>query len=90
MTREIVEETIAVDYDKLDTRLARLGCNPKTLADQFDTRLPEMRRFLKGTFWDVGFAIFKILLHHFSFSSQKKPPQRGGLRPGDRKAGAIK
>ena len=48
VTREIVEETIAIGYDDLDARLARLGYSAKTLAEQFDTRLPEMRKFLKG------------------------------------------
>ncbi|ALG92136.1 Type II secretory pathway, component ExeA (predicted ATPase) [Salipiger thiooxidans] len=48
VTREIVEETISVGFDDLDARLARIGYSPKALADLTDTRLPEIRRFLKG------------------------------------------
>lgn len=48
VTHEIVEETISVGFDDLDARLARIGYSPKALADLTDTRLPEIRRFLKG------------------------------------------
>lgn len=48
VTREIVEETISIGYEDLDARMAQLGYSPKILAEQFDTRLPEMRKFLKG------------------------------------------
>ena len=48
VTRDIVSETISVGFDDLDARLARIGYTPKALADLADTRLPEMRRFLKG------------------------------------------
>lgn len=48
VTREIVEETTAIGYDALEARMARLGYSPKNLAEQFDVRLPEMRRFLSG------------------------------------------
>lgn len=48
VTRDIVEETISVGFDDLDARLARIGYSPKALADLTDTRLPEIRRFLKG------------------------------------------
>lgn len=48
VTRDIVEETISAGFDDLDARLARVGYTPKALADLTDTRLPEIRRFLKG------------------------------------------
>ncbi len=48
VTRDIVEETISVGFDDLDARLSRIGYSPKALADLTDTRLPEIRRFLKG------------------------------------------
>ena len=48
VTRDIVSETISVGFDDLDARLARIGYSPKALADLADTRLPEMRRVLKG------------------------------------------
>lgn len=48
VSREIVEETISMGFDDIDARLARIGYTPKALADQFDTRLPEIRGFLKG------------------------------------------
>lgn len=48
ITRDIVSETISGGFDDLDARLARIGYTPKALADIADTRLPEMRRFLKG------------------------------------------
>jgi|AntRauTorckE5430_2_1112549.scaffolds.fasta_scaffold00479_5 type II secretory pathway predicted ATPase ExeA len=48
VTREIVEDTISAGFDDLDARLTRIGYPPKALADQFDTRLPEIRRFLGG------------------------------------------
>ena len=48
VTREIVEDTISAGFDDLDARLTRVGYPPKALADQFDTRLPEIRRFLGG------------------------------------------
>ena len=48
VTRDIVSETISVGFNDLDARLARIGYTPKALADLADTRLPEMRRFLKG------------------------------------------
>ena len=48
VTREIVEETISAGFEDLDARLTRIGYPPKTLADQFDARLPEIRRFLSG------------------------------------------
>ena len=48
VTRTIVEETISVGFDDLDARLSRIGYSPKTLAELTDTRLPEIRRFLKG------------------------------------------
>lgn len=48
VTLDIVSETISVGFDDLDARLARIGYTPKALADLADTRLPEMRRFLKG------------------------------------------
>ncbi len=48
VTREIVEETISAGFDDLDARLTRIGYPPKALADQFDARLPEIRRFLSG------------------------------------------
>lgn len=47
-TREIVEDTISAGFHDLDARLTRIGYPPTALADQFDTRLPEMRRFLGG------------------------------------------
>jgi hypothetical protein len=40
--------SISAGFDDLDARLTRIGYPPKALADQFDTRLPEMRRFLGG------------------------------------------
>lgn len=48
VTRDIVEETISAGFDDLDARLSRIGYSPKALADLTDTRLPEIRRFLKG------------------------------------------
>ena len=48
VTRGIVEETISAGLDDIDARLARIGYNPKALADLTDARLPEIRRFLKG------------------------------------------
>lgn len=48
VTKEIVEETISFGFDDLDARLARIGYTPKALAEQFDVRLLEIRRFLKG------------------------------------------
>lgn len=48
VTRDIVEETISAGFDDLDARLTRIGYPPKALADQFDARLPEIRRFLNG------------------------------------------
>ncbi len=48
VTKEIVEETISFGFDDLDARLARLGYSPKALADQFDSGVPEIRRFMKG------------------------------------------
>ncbi|MGC8203999.1 ExeA family protein [Aliiroseovarius sp. PTFE2010] len=48
VTREIVEDTISAGFEDLDARLTRIGYPPKAFADQFDTRLPEIRRFLTG------------------------------------------
>lgn len=48
VTRDIVEDTISAGFDDLDARLARIGYDPKALAALTDTRLPEMRQFLKG------------------------------------------
>ncbi|SFL23479.1 hypothetical protein SAMN04488518_12511 [Pseudovibrio ascidiaceicola] len=48
VTREIVEETISIGFDDLDAKLARIGYGPKALAEMTDTRVPEIRRFLKG------------------------------------------
>jgi len=48
VTSAIVEETISAGFDKLDARLARIGYTPKALADQFDARPVEIRRFLNG------------------------------------------
>lgn len=46
VTSAIVEETISAGFDNLDARLARIGYTPKALADQFDARPAEIRRFL--------------------------------------------
>ncbi|KZL24079.1 hypothetical protein PsAD37_02926 [Pseudovibrio sp. Ad37] len=48
VTREIVEETISIGFDDLDAKLARIGYGPKALAEMTDSRVPEIRRFLKG------------------------------------------
>jgi type II secretory pathway predicted ATPase ExeA len=48
VTRAIVEDTISAGFDDLDARLARIGYTPKALADQFDARPAEIRRFLNG------------------------------------------
>lgn len=48
VSREIIEETVSSGFDDLDARLARVGYSPETLADQFDARPVEIRKFLKG------------------------------------------
>ena len=48
ITLEIVEETMSTGFNDLDARLARVGYTPKALSEQFEVRLPEIRRFLKG------------------------------------------
>ena len=48
VTAEIVEATLAPDFDDLEPRLTRQGYSVKTLADQFKARPIEIRRFLNG------------------------------------------
>lgn len=48
VTSEIVETTFAPDFNDLEPRLTRQGYSAKILADQFDARPAEIRRFLSG------------------------------------------
>lgn len=48
VTAEIVTTTLSPDFNDLEPRLTRQGYSAKILADQFDARLAEMRRFLNG------------------------------------------
>ena len=48
VTLEIVKETLALGFDDLDARLARIGYSTKILAEQFDVRPAEINKFMKG------------------------------------------
>ena len=48
VTRDIMEETLAIGFDDLDARLARIGYSAKALAEQFDARPAEINKLLKG------------------------------------------
>ena len=48
VSADIVQETNSAGFDDLDTRLARIGYSPKTLAEQFDLTQAEAWRFLKS------------------------------------------
>jgi len=48
VTSEIIETTFAPDFNALEPRLTRQGYSTKVLADQFDARPAEIRRFLSG------------------------------------------
>ena len=48
VTADIVEATLAPDFDDLEPRLTRQGYSVKVLAEQFHARTLEIRRFLNG------------------------------------------
>ena len=48
VTADIVEATLAPDFDDLEPRLTRQGYSVKVLAEQFHARPLEIRRFLNG------------------------------------------
>ncbi len=48
ITADIVSATLAPDFDDLEPRLTRQGYSVKVLADQFQAKLAEIRRFLSG------------------------------------------
>ena len=48
VTADIVEATLAPDFDDLEPRLTRQGYSVKALADQFHAKPAEIRRFLNG------------------------------------------
>lgn len=48
ITAEIVTATLAPDFDALEPRLTRQGYSVKVLADQFNAKPAEIRRFLSG------------------------------------------
>lgn len=48
VTPEIVQETLALGFDDLDARLARIGYSTKHLAEQFEARPAEIAKFMKG------------------------------------------
>lgn len=48
VTAEIVASTLAPDFDDLEPRLTRQGYSVKVLADQFQAKPAEIRRFLSG------------------------------------------
>ena len=48
VTADIVEATLAPDFDDLEPRLTRQGYSVKSLADQFHAKPAEIRRFLNG------------------------------------------
>lgn len=47
-TPEIVENTFRAGFDSLHAKLAQIGYTPKVLAERFDARPMEIRRFLNG------------------------------------------
>ena len=48
LTTDIVEATLAPDFDDLEPRLTRQGYSVKVLAEQFHAKPMEIRRFLNG------------------------------------------
>jgi len=48
ITPDIVSATLAPDFDDLEPRLTRQGYSVKVLADQFQAKPAEIRRFLSG------------------------------------------
>ncbi len=48
ITPDIVSATLAPDFDDLEPRLTRQGYSVKVLADQFQSKPAEIKRFLSG------------------------------------------
>lgn len=55
ITAEIVASTLAPDFDALEPKLTRQGYSVKILAEQFNAKPIEIRRFLSGQL-DAGRA----------------------------------